>query len=321
MMPVRPAMLCFPSCSLYKLCCLCLSSAGLLAIQTAAQTPEALSQFFEGKQIIVKMDMPGTQKGVDLYPDRSQPLDAKRYADRLKTFGTSLRNGDTVMITKVKLKSDNSVEFQLGGGGYGTAGDVTDSAVRFTPADKSKREKELDKRLQNETDPERRRAISRQLDDLRRDRERRDRRNYSAAEADAQSRRQHIDSGRQQGGSRFNIHFDRTKSGDAVTPEVMMAALARYVDFPPATFGPGGGAPAQAVAQVAPPAGAPQGAGALRKGLTRAQVEVLFGPPTAQHESTQGGLNVTSCTYQNASEKVQADFVNGVMVQYTVSSR
>lgn len=304
-------MLCFYSCAL-KLFGLCLSLAGLLAVEAAAQTPEALSQFFEGKQIVVKMDMPGTQKGVDVYPDRPQPLDAKKYADRLKTFGTSLRNGDTVMITKVKLKNENSVEFQLGGGGYGTAGDVTDDSVRFTPTDKSNREKELEKQLQKETDPDRRRAISRELDGLRRDREARNRRNYSAAKTNAEARREHIDAGRQQGGSRFNIHFDKAKAGETLTPQLVMAELARYVDFPPGTFGATGGAPARAT---------PEGAGALRKGLTRAQVEGLFGSPIAQHESTQGGLQITSCTYQNATEKVQADFVNGVMVQYTVSSR
>jgi hypothetical protein len=312
-------MVLFNSCAV-KLCCLGFSAAAFLVFQAAAQSPDGLSQFFEGKQITVKMDMPATQKGVDVYPDRPQPLDAKKYADRLKEFGASLRNGDTVMITKVKLKNGN-VEFQLGGGGYGTAGDVTDGAVRFTPAEKSSHEKELEQQLKSETDPERRRAISRELDNLRRDRERRDRRNRSAAEADAEVRRERIDAGRRQGGSRFNIHFDKAKSGDALGPQVLMAALARYVDFPPEMFGPNGSAPGQAVTQAAPETSAAQGAGALRKGLTRAQVEALFGPPMAQHESTQGGLSVTSCTYQNAAEKVQADYVNGVMVQYTVSSR
>ncbi len=264
--PVRPAMLRFPSCA-FKLCCLCFSLAGLLAFHATAQSQEALSQFFEGKQITVKMDMPGTQKGVDVYPDRPQPLDAKKYAERLKTFGTSLRNGDTVMVTKVKLKNDNSVEFQLGGGGYGTAGDVTDGAVRFTPADKSSREKQLEQQLNNETDPERRRALSRQLDDLRRDRERRDRRNYSAAQADAEARRDHIDAGRQQGGSRFNIHFDKAKASETVTPQVIMAVLGRYVDFPAGTFGSSGGGPEQAATQATPQTAVPQGRRRFKKGV------------------------------------------------------
>ena len=119
----------------------------------AAQNPDALSPFFEGKQIVVKMDMPGTQKGVDIYPDRTPTLDAKSYGDRMKQFGVSLRNGDTVMVTKVKVNKDN-VEFQLGGGGFGTAMDNSDTSIHFTPADKSDREKELENQLNNETDPE-----------------------------------------------------------------------------------------------------------------------------------------------------------------------
>ena len=319
---LRPKMLRLNS-RFFRQLCLCSGSVIFLLHQAAAQGPDALGQFFEAKQVTVKLDMPGTQKGIDLYPDRPQPLDAKTYASRLKTFGTSLRNGDSVLITKVKVKNGN-VEFQLGGGGYGTAGDVNDSSVRFTPAEKSNREKELERQLQKETDSDRRRSLARELDNLRRERERRDRRNLSIAEADAAGRRAHIDTGRQQGGSRFNIHFEKGKTGDALTPAVVMAALGRYVYFPPETFGPNSSATGQVAA--GPPQGPPQapageGANSLRKGLTRAQVEALFGPPLEQHEQNQGGLAVTSCTYQNATEKVQADFVNGVMVQYTVSSR
>ncbi len=73
-----------------------------------------MSQFFEGKQVTVKLDMPATQKGVDIYLGKSQPLDTKSYASRMKRFGISLRNGDTLVITKIKVKND-SVEFQLGG--------------------------------------------------------------------------------------------------------------------------------------------------------------------------------------------------------------
>jgi hypothetical protein len=121
-------------------------AAAFFSFELAAQNPEALSRFFEGKSVTVKLDMPGSQKGVDIYPHRPQPLDTKSYADRLKAFGTSLRNGDSVVITKVKAKND-SVEFQLGGGGYGTAGDNTDGAVHFTPAEKSNHEKELEDQL------------------------------------------------------------------------------------------------------------------------------------------------------------------------------
>ena len=85
----------------------------LTAYQVAGQDQAALSQSFEGKQVTVKMDMPGSQTGVDIYPNKPQPLDTKSYAARLKSFGVSLRNGDTVMITKVKVKktlSNSSLE-------------------------------------------------------------------------------------------------------------------------------------------------------------------------------------------------------------------
>lgn len=139
----------------------------------------------------MKLDMPATQKGVAIYPGKPQPLDTKSYASRLKQFGTSLRNGDTVVITKVKVKSD-SIEFQLGGGGYGTALDPTDESVHFKPAEESSHEKELEEQLSKETDEDRRRSLSRELDNLKRDRERQDRRARAAAEDDAKSRKQKI---------------------------------------------------------------------------------------------------------------------------------
>lgn len=293
------------------------------ACQVAGQSPEALSQYFEGKQVTMKLDMPGSQKGVDIYPDKPQPLDMKSYSNRIKSFGVSLRNGDTVMITKVKVKSD-SIEFQLGGGGYGTAGDTTDDAVHFTPNDKSSHEKELEDQLSKETDDDRRRSLSRELDDLRRDRERQDRRNRASAEQDADWRKQKIATGREGGGSRFNIHFKTRNSGDALSPQMVMNALAQYVSFTPETSGPNGGRFGEGARDSgAVPPQSPSGdpTQSLKKGLTRAQVESLFGPPTETHDRTENGLVMTSCTYQNATQKVQADFVNGVLVQYTISSR
>ena len=293
----------------------CVSSAG-------AQNPDALSPYFEGKQVTVKIDMPGTQKGVDIYPNRQPTLDAKSYGDRMKQFGVSLRNGDTVMVTKVKVNKDN-VEFQLGGGGYGTAGDNTDTAVHFTPADKSDREKELENQLNNESDPDRRRSLQRELDHVRSDRARRDAYNHARAEDDAAMRTQQLDMKRQQGGSRFNIRMDTRKMGDSLTPQVIESALAQYVSFSgdapggPAVVSAPGGSPGLAVR----PSDQGDPAQGLKKGMTREQVEALYGPAVEAHDRTENGMSMTSCTYQSKDERVQADFVNGVLVQYSVSSR
>src|SRR5258705_3393914 len=141
----------------------CFAALFVGASGAAAQSPDMLSGFFEGKQVVVKIDMPGTQKGVDIYPDRQPTLDTKSYGDRLKQFGVSVQNGDRVMVTKVKVSKDN-VEFQLGGGGVLTSMDNSDTSVHFTPAGKSDRERELENQLSNENDPNRRRSLQRELD-------------------------------------------------------------------------------------------------------------------------------------------------------------
>ena len=283
----------------------------------SAQNPDALSPYFEGKQVTVKIDMPATQKGVDIYPNRQPSLDAKSYGDRLKQFGVSLQRGDTVMVTKVKVNKDN-VEFQLAGGGYGTAGDNTDTSVHFTPTGKSDREKDLENQISNESDPDKRRSLQRELDSVRRDRERRDAYDQARAQDDAARRTQKIDVKRQQGGSRFNVRIDAKGMGDSLTPQVIQDALAQYVSFSGNAAGAAGGG--------YPNAGGPAGPGAdqvsgLKKGMTREQVEAMFGPAVEAHDRTENGMSMTTCTYKSADERVQADFVNGVLVQYSVSSR
>src|SRR6202042_638275 len=265
------------------------------ASKAGAQNPDMLSIFFEGKVVVVKMDMPGTQKGVDIYPGRPQSLDAKSYGDRMKEFGVSLRNGDSAMVTRVKVSKDN-VEFQLGGGGFGTAMDNSDTSVHFTPLDKSDREKELEGQLNNETDPDRRRSLQRELDRVRADRERRDAYNRSRAEDDAAMRTQQVALKRQQGGSRFNIHVDAKKMGDSLTPQVIESALAQYVAFPGDASGAGrapagsapGGTPGLVERTPADQGGDP--AQGLRKGMTRGQVEALYGPAVEANDHAEGGL-------------------------------
>jgi hypothetical protein len=288
----------------------------------SAQNPDALSPFFEGKQVVVKMDMPGTQKGVDIFPDRTPPLDAKSYGDRMKQFGVSLRNGDSVMVTKVKVNKDN-VEFQLGGGGFGTAMDSSDTSVHFTPADKSDREKELERQLNNETDPDRRRSLQRELDYVRAERDRRDAYERARAEDDAARRTEQVAIKRQQGGSRFNVRVDAKKMGDSLTPQVIESALAQYVAFPGDMGGaPVGPAPGRTPALIerAPPDQGGDPAHGLRKGMTRQQVEALYGPAMESNDHTEGGLTITTCVFKAKDVSVQADFVNGVMIRFLLSS-
>jgi hypothetical protein len=283
------------------------------------QDNAALSQFFEGKQVVVKIDMPGSQQGVDIYPQKPNSLDAKAYGKRIKSFPVALHNGDAVMVTMVKVK-DKLIEFQLGGGGFGTFGDDTNTAVQFTPAPKSNREKDLENQLSNTDDQDQKDRIQRELDYLRRQRERDDQRNRSIAEAAAQVKRQQVDENRAKGGSRFNLRYDGKVPAN-ITPQDVMAALSQYVSFPPQMAG--GAAPATAPAGAGTPTpvssaspGAPLAG--LEKGMHQEQVRTLLGNPTSVADTDHDGIQVHSETYAQGSSFIHAEFVNGVLVRYSV---
>jgi hypothetical protein len=292
----------------------CVVSLLALAWCLSAQSPARLSEFFEGKTVVVKMDMPATQEGVDIYPQRPRSLDLDSYSKNIKRYGTALRSGDSVMITKVKVK-DRNIEFQLGGGGYGTFFDESSSSAYVAPSGKSNREKDLENRLKSETNPDTRKRLSRELDDVRRDREGTDRQNQALAAQAAEAKKQRIDTKRLQAGSRFNVRYESKISAEALTPEAVMAALTQAVEFSPENFG------RSTSTSGVPAATAPEPAASLRKGMTKEQVESLLGSPRDESERVQDGMKTNSCTFHRQGETIRADFVNGVLVRYVVSSQ
>ena len=206
-----------------------------LAITTSSgpawgQSESALKAFFEGRTVSVKLDMPGAAAGVDVYPGAAQAVDFSRHARRLKDFGIAYRRGDEALITKIKVKND-LIEFQLGGGGFGTFDDdaIPYVAVSLTP--KTEREKNLEQDMVRTSDPAQLRRIREELDALRHDRQREDVRNQADAAQIQQMREANIRQRRVEGGSRFNIRYQPVVPPDALTPEAIMRALGQYLDF------------------------------------------------------------------------------------------
>ena len=71
-----------------------------------AQTESELRDFFEGKSVIVKLDMPATQEGVDLFPDARRAIDFAQYsaADQkliveMLNLGASVKSSATTIST------------------------------------------------------------------------------------------------------------------------------------------------------------------------------------------------------------------------------
>jgi len=281
-----------------------------------AQSEATLKDYFEGKSVKVKIAMPGTEDGVDIYPGAEKPLDFSRHATRLKDNGTAIKAGDEAMVTKIKVKS-KLIEFQLDGGGYGTLGDETSTTVPVTVATKTKHGEYLEDQLERESDAARRREIKEELDDLEEERERENARNRASVASAEETRKANIRQRRLEGGSRFNIRYANGVPPEALTPDAIKAALAAYVDFP----GP--------FAQEAPHEGLPVGTDAApragssalpTKGMLEAEVDQILGKPERTSDRMEGRLKVTTRVYRAPAGQVTAEFVEGVLIRYAMTS-
>jgi len=282
----------------------------LAAAPAFSQSESALRQRFEGRTVVVKIDMPATAQGVDVEPNGEQPLDSGSYGYRLKSFGTAIRAGEPVTVTKIKVK-DKLIEFQLGGGGFGTFGDSSSSSTYVPSATKTARERELERQVRDEKDAQRKKDLQRELNDLRREREREDSRNRVVAEA-ADAVKKEADRRRAlEAGSRFNVRYRNGVPPAALTPDGLMRALAEYVDFE-------GGPGRAAVDEERPPAA---GRGPLRKGLAWEEVTDMLGQPETTSDRTEGSLKTKTAVFVRGGDRIETLFVEGVLVKYTISSK
>lgn len=297
--------------------------AGLVAAAVVAQAPPleaqtteaVLRQYFEGKRVGVKIDMPGTSQGVDVTPDSGRPLDFNRYGQKLKEFGIAIPAGDSSTITLIKVKKD-LIEFQLGGGGFGTFGDDTSSSVYIPSAGKSNREKDLEQAIKRETDSRRKRDLQRELDDLRNERNRENRRIDAEREIAAERKKERIAEQRLRGGSRFNIRYPNGVP-IGIKPEEVIAALSEWVDF--ASLGVNTGSRMRPA--VVETRAAAAGNALPRKGMSRGEAEQQFGKPAESSTKGEGTLKVTTLVFVRGEQKISCDFVDDVLVRYVITSK
>jgi hypothetical protein len=290
----------------------------LAAVPAHAQSEPELKDFFEGKSVVVKLDMPASQEGIDVYPDARRAIDFAQYSARVKARGIAIRSGESVLVTKVRVK-DRLIEFQLAGGGFGTFGDDTGTSVSVPSVSKSKRERDLERLVRDETDRDQKRRLQRELDDLRNDREREDGRNRAAAATAEEAKKARVATTRLHSGSRFNIRYQEGVPR-GLGPDGVMRALAEYVEFPFASDRRPTASRDTVTAQ--PVLREPgSGTGTIRKGMTMAEVEQQLGRPEKTADRTEGTLRVVTATYARGDQVITADFVEGVLVRYSIASK
>jgi hypothetical protein len=281
--------------------------------------PPSLEAYFTGKMVVVKVDMPGTEKGVDLDFEKPTPLDFKAYDSRLTSFGVAIHKGESAQITKIAIKSDH-IEFQLNGGGYGTFGQNTDTNVSVKDVDKSAYEKDLEKQLKDTKDAKQRQQLQESLDKEVARRQRAEADAKAAAAVASQQKEAELANKRARGGSRFNLNFKKTIPPDDKNPDAVMHLLADYVDFSSAPPPP---TEARAPYQQPLPGGAAgSSATQLQRGMKLIDVSNLLGKGTVvSHSTTSDGLQTQVIEFTTADSVVDTTFVEGVMVKYAISSK
>ncbi len=137
----------------------------------------------------------------------------------------------TARRSRHSVVKKNLIEFQLDGGGFGTFWDDTNTNVTPYHVEKSSYEKQLERDINNTTDPQRRRDLQRELDRARDRRERDQRADDRAAAIASQLKVQQVAEKRLRGGSRFNLRWNGSIPQEQLTPDALIKLLDGYVDF------------------------------------------------------------------------------------------
>ncbi len=301
-------------------------------LETLAQSPGHLRQKFESKYVVVKINMPATKDGVDLRADRLPRIDQRKYRNKLRRAGTSVEQGEAIKLTFIKVKKKH-IEVHLGAGGYGSQ---YVRKVVYPAAPMTEQEVNLEAELATvgEEYPEVKKAAQERLEGLRAERAKEDEIINQKAAKETAAKREAVRKRALAAGSRFNLRFKRRVPSHVLTTEGFEAALAESIEFSP-----------QAVAaarkrqeaekeeyeretqyangesdESTPPADAQAVAG-LKKGLMVDDVVELLGKPRNPEEWNEGRLLVKGYTFRSTLGSVRTEFIEDVLVRYTLSSQ
>lgn len=285
----------------------------LLASPALAQNETALKNAFMGRQVVIRIDMPASHKGVDLRFDRDIPFDLKENSDRIRAYDAALKAGDVMPVTYIKVKGD-LIEFHLGGGGFNWFSESSSKSANLSS--KTVRESDLEKEIKNETDRDRKRRLERELDDLRRDRDRRDdRERRDVEEFNLRAKDRDMDRALKSG-SRFNLRFKKNVPPDALTPEGFERYLDAWVDF-------SGRSTRRSSSSTTSSSRSASQNRDWRKGTPRREMEDALGKARSEKScpGDDGGLDCRIATFEDGSDEIEATFVEGVLVRFSTRRR
>lgn len=117
-------------------------------------------------------------------------------------------------------------------------------------------------------------------------------------------------------GSRFNLHYPNGVTPDELNIASIVRALQDYATFPASVVEATAPSPSTIAQQVPQETGSVGAATTIHKGMSAEEVERMAGKPIG----TKSNGQLTTNDYKWQGGNLQADFFNGVLVAYRISS-
>lgn len=197
------------------------------------ESEQKMRKALVGRAVIVKMDLPAIDSGVELYVDDNDvSYAAPVYNNLIKEFGVAIKNQSRARITGTRI-SKRGIEIDLDGGGLPGPDWVVGGLrlVEPAPVAKSDREVELERQAGGDQSPGMAAYTRNELEYERQRRQQQDERNRQAFENVAHLRSQYIQENRKNWGSKVIVVVRSTKN--SITMRDMVKSLGKYVELLP----------------------------------------------------------------------------------------
>ncbi len=211
-------------------------TAILAAFTVTAQSQDdselRIKKALEGRTVLVKMDMPAVENGVEmLFDDADVSFDQASYTKLVKEYGIALKKGHRARITGVRV-TRKGIEIDLDGGGSPGRDWVVEGIriVEPAPVPKTDREMDLERQVMNESTAT---VFARnELDYERHQRLMLDDRNRQSYQRVSGLRNDYIERNRKDWGSKIVIVVRSNKKGSIMLGD-MAKSLAKYCELLP----------------------------------------------------------------------------------------
>ncbi len=211
-----------------------LAVVALSSFAYGQETPEdRIKRSLEGRQMLVKMDMPAADVGIDIFVDNTDvSIDQDKYKKLIRESGVAIKEGSRPRITAVRF-AGGGIELELDGGGSPSRDWVVGRVILEAPAPVAKSDHEiaLERRLQNENNSSITSSLRTELDSERMRRVEQDERNRVAFSRATSLRSEYIAENRKNWGSKIRIII-RSRN-ESVPLRDVVKALGKYAELLP----------------------------------------------------------------------------------------